>query len=137
MFRSRFTGFEWGAIHLSNLLVKAGLAVVVIIFTSFQPGEFRLINSIPFTNAQLTTDNLGNAYVTVENQLLEFDSLGKPKANYADATSGLLTSVDAGNPLKIILFYRDFARIHLLNNKLSKESTIDLRSAGIMQPLVA
>lgn len=110
---------------------------IFIILTSFQSDDFRLINSIPFNNVQLTTDRLGNAYVIVENQLLEFDSLGKPKANYSEAGSGTLTSVDASNPLKIVLFYRDFARLQLLNNKLSKESTIDLRDAGIMQPLVA
>jgi hypothetical protein len=60
-----------------------------------------------------------------------------PKANYAERNSGRLTSVDAGNPLKIILFYRDFAQLQLLNNKLALESTIDLRNTGIMQPLVA
>jgi hypothetical protein len=109
---------------------------IVVFFSSFRTGDFTVINSIPFTNARLTTDRLGNAYVIVENQLLEFDSLGKPKANYSQRNSGTLTSVDAGNPLKILLFYRDFARLELLNNKLSKESTVDLRDAGIMQPLV-
>ncbi len=111
--------------------------ITCIVLVSFTPDEFRLINSLPFTSARLTTDRLGNAYVIVENQLLEFDSLGKPKANFAETNSGILTSVDAGNPFKIMLFYRDFARLQLLNNKLSKESTIELRDAGIMQPLVA
>ncbi len=110
---------------------------IFILLTSFQPGDFRLINSIPFTNAGLTTDRFGNAYIIVENQLLEYDSSGNPKANYAEAGSGKLTSVDASNPLKIVLFYRDFARIQVLNNKLSIESTIELRNTGIMQPLVA
>lgn len=106
------------------------------VLTSFTAGEFKVINTIPFTNVKMTTDRLGNAYVIVENQLLEFDSLGKPKANYAERSSGSLTSVDANNPLKIILFYRDFARMELLNNKLARESTVELRNAGIMQPLV-
>lgn len=108
-----------------------------ILLTSFQPGDFTLIHTIPFSNAQMTTDRLGNAYVVVENQLLEFDSIGKPKANFAESGSGMITSVDASNPLKIVLFYRDFAQLKILSNKLSKESTIELRNAGIMQPVVA
>src|SRR5688572_19678754 len=71
---------------------------------SFQTGEYRLINTIPFTQAKFTTDRLGNAYVIVENQLLVFDTAGKPKANYSNLKSGMLYSVDAANPLKILLF---------------------------------
>jgi len=113
------------------------IGLFACLFISFTSGDFRLVNTIPFTNARLTTDRLGNAYVIVENQLLEFDSLGKPKANYAVANTGGLTSIDASNPLKILLFYRDFAKLQLLNNKLSIESTIELRNVGIQQPLVA
>jgi hypothetical protein len=105
-------------------LTAFAAAAVCMLLTAFTAGDFRFINSIPFTNAWLTTDRLGNAYVLVENQLLEFDSLGKPKANYADHISGGLTSVDASNQLQ------------LLNNKLAKESTVDLRSIGIVQPMV-
>src|SRR5437773_1461494 len=96
--------------------------------------EYKLITSIPFNHARLTTDRLGNAYIIVENQLLLFDTAGKPKGNYSNLNSGNLVSVDASNPLKLLLFYPDFARLELLNNKLSLESTIELRALGIIQP---
>ncbi|MEO8086763.1 MAG: hypothetical protein ABI763_08090 [Bacteroidota bacterium] len=120
--------------HVLGTLVFLGS--LFFILGSFTPDDFRLINSLPFSHVKLSSDRFGNAYVIVENQLLQFDSLGKPKANYAEANSGKLTSVDAGNPLKILLFYRDFAQLHLLNNKLAKESIVELRNAGIMQPMV-
>lgn len=120
-----------------NFISIAAPLLALIMLSSFSAGDFTLINSIPFQHARLTTDRLGNAYVIVESQLLEFDTAGKPKANYSDRTAGQITSVDASNPLKILLFYRDFAQLQLLNNKLARESTVELRSTGIMQPLVA
>ena len=104
---------------------------------SFQTDDYKLIKSIPFTNVKFTTDRLGNAYVIVENQLLEFDTAGKPKINYSNFDSGILSSVDASNPLKILLFYPDFARLELLNNRLALQSTIELRNMGVIQPMVA
>jgi len=120
---------------LLPLRITAWIISLIVIF-SFSGEEFQLINNIPFTNVQMTTDRFGNAYVYSENQLLQFDSLGRPAANYAERHSGFLTSVDASNPLKILLFYRDFAKIQLLNKQLAVASTIELRNIDIMQPLV-
>src|SRR5436190_11164720 len=92
------------------------LPACCLLLLSFQPDDYKLINSIPFSRAKFATDRLGNAYVIADNQLLEFDTLGKPKVSYSNFDSGIISSVDASNPLKILLFYPDFARIELLNN---------------------
>src|SRR5436190_15123887 len=126
-FKNSFTRF---------IRISFGFLFLVILF-SFASEEFKLINSIPFTNVQITTDRFGNAYVYSENQLVQYDSLGRKIRNYADRHSGFLTSVDASNPLKILLFYRDFARIQILNKQLAVASTTELREIDIMQPLVA
>jgi hypothetical protein len=116
-----------------SLLVLS--AILVACLSSFSTDEYKLIKSIPFTGAKFTTDRLGNCYVIVENQILEFDTLGKPKANYSNLNSGNLFSVDASNPLKIVLFFPDFARLEVLDNKLALVSTIELRNLNIIQPL--
>jgi hypothetical protein len=108
--------------------------LLIFVLSSFSSDQYNLIKSIPFSGAVLTTDNLGNAYVIVANQLLEFDPMGKPKANYSENNHGILRSVDASNPLKLLLFYPDFAQINILNNKLSLQSTVDLRPIGILLP---
>ena len=124
-------------ITISKTLFRfAALSILIVVVCSFTGEEFRLVNSIPFKNVQLTTDRFGNAYVFSEDQLFQYDSLGKPIANYAERHSGFLTSVDASNPLKILLFYRDFARIQLLNKQLAVATSIELRNIDIMQPLV-
>ena len=114
------------------------LFLVMIIFCSAIKNEYTLINSIPFSEATfLTTDKLGNAYVIIENQLLQFDSKGIPLANFSENNLGMLDYVDAGNPMKILLFYPDFARLIILDSKLSQQSSINLRELKINQPLVA
>ncbi len=123
-------------ISLSRISRILSFSLLLAVIFSFASEDFRLINSIPFTNVQVTTDRFGNAFVYSENQLLQFDSLGRKIANYSDRHSGFLTSVDASNPLKILLFYRDFARIQLLNKQLAVASTVELRDIDIMQPLV-
>ena len=109
----------------------------ILIFFSFAVLDgYTLINSIPFSDATfLTTDKLGNVYVVIENQLLQFDPNGKPLANYSANNLGALRYVDAGNPMKILLFYPDFARLIILDSKLSLQSNINLREIKINQPL--
>ena len=136
--RPATTYASWRALQKSFLksFRFAAWILMMVLFFSFISEEFRLVNSLPFTNVQITTDRFGNAYVYSENQLLQYDSLGLMIANYSDRHSGFLSSVDASNPLKILLFYRDFARIQLLNKQLAVASTIELRDIDIMQPLV-
>jgi hypothetical protein len=110
--------------------------LLIIIFASAIQDEYTLINSIAFSKASFTTDKLGNAYVIVDNQLLQFDSHGNPLANYSENNLGSLKSVDAVNPLKIVLFYPDFAKVIILDSKLAVQSTVDLRSMNINQPMV-
>lgn len=104
---------------------------------AFQEGDYTLISGLPFNGARsLSTDNLGNAYVIVGNQLLQFSSAGEPKANYSESSLGELRSLDATNPLKLLLFYPDFSRLTLLNAQLAVQSTIHLRQLGIHQAIV-
>ena len=123
---------------LNSSIPKFYMFVCLLVFCALVSDEYKLINSIPFSNATfITSDKLGNVYVVIENQLLQFDPRGKPLANYSETNLGSLQYVDAGNPMKILLFYPDFARIIILDSKLSPQSTIDLRTLNINQPIVA
>jgi len=117
-----------------KLVNKVAWIFILPILLSFSSDNYTLIKSIAFTDVQMTTDNLGNAYVIAGNQLIEFDSNGKPKATYGEKNLGTLRAVDASNPFKVMLFYPDFAQISILNSKLGLESTINLRNIGITQP---
>lgn len=97
--------------------------------------KFERKAQLAFPNATLTTDHLGNIYVVAENILMRFDPQCKPSATYTEKSKGQLASLDASDPLKLVLFYPDFALIQLLNNQLAIQSEIQLRNINITQPL--
>lgn len=120
----------------SHTLLLFLIFAACLFFISGVADEYTLVRTISFKNVPFTTDKLGNAYVIAENQLLQFDSKGRPIANYSETNLGSLRMVDASNPLKLVLFYPDFTQINTLNSKLALQSTINLRSVGIVQPLL-
>lgn len=118
--------------------MKKFIIFLSIICFSFNSGDYKLIEGIPFKGAEsLSTDNLGNAYIIIGNQLLQFNSSGKPKANYSENSLGELRSIDVSNPLKLVLFYPDFGRLILLNAQLAVQANIHLREANIQQAMIA
>ena len=116
---------------------KSFLYLLTLFLCTSITGDWHLIKKIPFTDvASFTTDKLGNVYVVSENMLLQFDGSGQPVNHYSEKNLGRLFSVDAVNPLKILTFYPDFARINILSSKLVLQSTVELRGIGIEQPLL-
>jgi hypothetical protein len=81
-----------------------------------------------------TTDNLGNIYTIKDEELIKYLSSGKFFGRYSNLQLGSISSVDATNPLKILLYYRDFQQIVFLDNQLSKNSDIvSLQDLGYEQ----
>lgn len=69
---------------------------------------------------KLVTDNLGNAYLIDGATINKFDSIGVLQKSFSNKNFGAITSADATNALRIILFYKDFNRIITLDNTLSE-----------------
>lgn len=118
--------------------MKKSIFLLLLVFSLVSAtDDYNLVYSLPFIGSAkfCTTDKLGNAYVIVGNQLLKFSQTGKPLSNFSEITLGELRSVDVSNPMKILLFYPDFSRLIILNNRLSPTSTVNLQSLDINQPL--
>ncbi|WP_306741921.1 hypothetical protein [Marinifilum sp. D714] len=64
-------------------------------------------------------DHMGNVYVVNGAQLSRYNSEGKQVCNFSDSSLGSICSIDVSDPLRILVFYRDFNQIIYLNNKLS------------------
>ncbi len=119
-------------------LVTSVVATFLVILLCSAKDDYSLVNSIPFHHASFfTTDQLGNAYVVLGNQLLQFDGSGKPLENFSRKNSGTLKFVDASNPMKVLLFYPDFALAIILDTKFGVQSEINFRMLKIYQPLSA
>ena len=96
---------------------------------------YKEIKTIQGDIVDFTIDNLGNIYViNSSNQLKKLNPDGDSTGIFNDVKQyGKIYSVDATNPLKILLFYKDFANIVVLDRFLNVRNTINLRKLNIMQ----
>ena len=67
-------------------------------------------------------DNIGNLYTVNGEELLKYLPSGKFFTRYSNLKLGNISSVDATNPLKLFLYYRDFQQIVFLDDQLSANS---------------
>lgn len=85
--------------------------------------------------AAFTVDNLDNIYLlSSTNQVKKLNNKGDSVAVYNNVKKfGQASLIDVSNPLKILLYYRDFATIVVLDRLLNARNTIDLRTENILQ----
>jgi len=96
---------------------------------------FRLIRIMTGDIVHFTVDNLDNVYVlNSRNQVKKFNANGDSAAVYNDIKKfGQATLIDVSNPLRILLYYRDFATVVMLDRFLNLVNSIDLRKQQIFQ----
>ena len=96
---------------------------------------FRLIGTLPGEIADAAIDNLSNVYIlTTADQLKKYNASGDSLAVYNNVRKfGKVYSIDVSNPLKVLLYYKDFATIVVLDRLLSIRTTIVLRRKNILQ----
>ena len=90
---------------------------------------FRLYKILKVTATDFALDNLDNLFVvTATDGLKKFNAAGDSVAVYNDVKRfGKLYSLDVSNPLKLLLFYKDFASVVILDRLLSQQGVLDLR----------
>ncbi|MEO5591330.1 MAG: hypothetical protein ABIR15_00150 [Chitinophagaceae bacterium] len=116
--------------------------IFILMFFSFtakgysqQDTSLPLVKVIKGKYADFAVDNLGNILLLdSNNQLKKIDPNFDSVAIFNDVRKyGKVFSIDAGNPLKILLYYRDFGTIVVLDRLLNVRTTIDLRKQNIFQ----
>ncbi|HSY75835.1 MAG TPA: hypothetical protein VK890_03195 [Bacteroidia bacterium] len=92
-----------------------------IAFTAFRsPATFKLVAKIPLDGGSFTTDNLQNIYVYQADILKKYSAAGILLSSHSDKAYGSITSVDVYDPMKVMVFYKDFPAIVYLDNTLSQ-----------------
>jgi hypothetical protein len=97
--------------------------------------DFALTLTIAQDIVDFTVDNLHNIYVlNSDNQLKKLGPNGDSLAVFNDVRRfGKITRIDVTNPLKILVFYREFTTVIELDRFLNIVNTIDLRRLNILQ----
>jgi hypothetical protein len=96
---------------------------------------YKLSRTIKADIVDFRVDNLGNIYLlSSDNQLKKVNENGDSLAVFNDVRRfGKIYSIDVTNPLKILVYYREFGTIIMLDRFLNNINTIDLRSHDIYQ----
>lgn len=86
------------------------------------------------SNAAL--DNLGDLYlVSSTGQVKKFGPNGDSLAVFNGIRNyGKLYNIDVSNPLRLLLFYKDFSTVVILDRLLANRATLDLKKYSILQP---
>ena len=84
---------------------------------------------------QFAADNLGNVYVlTPAGLLITLNNKGDSLNVFNDVRRyGTVYAIDVTNPMKVLLYYKDFSTVVMLDRYLSRINMIDLRKSGIFQ----
>jgi hypothetical protein len=113
------------------------LLLIMLIPSINDAQQFQLEQSIAVKGEDLTTDNLGNWIVINNDQITKFRSRDREPYFYSNKRLGRITSVDATNPLKILVFYKDFSLIVFLDNTLSENGpSLQLQDLNMEQATV-
>lgn len=102
---------------------QSGDNKVIYVKAGFLPGRFSLIE----------VDHLGNIYgVTKDGYLKKFNAAGDSIAGWYNVRArGIPTAIDVSNPMRILLYYRNYATVVVLDRLLVQRNLIDLRQQQI------
>jgi len=111
------------------------LFVAVLMISAFKfPASYKLVTKVPLNGGSFTTDNLQNLYVYEGNVLKKYSSSGTLLCTHGDKSYGDITLVNAYDPMKVMVFYKDFPVILFLDNTLSQNGN-QINPADIGYPL--
>lgn len=113
---------------------------VIYIFCSLKTNAqndslFRFLKEIDYPTSSFTADDLGELYIiNTDNQLKKYNEKGDSLGVFNQVTKyGKLSYVEAQNPWKVILFYKNYSTIVLLDKFLNVLGNINLRRHNIFQ----
>lgn len=95
---------------------------ILIITLSYTASSQEL--SFAFSGNTLTTDQFGFYYEIGDTEIKKFSSKGELNCSYSNNVLGVIANVDVSNPQKILVYFKDFTRILILDNTLSPSSEV-------------
>jgi hypothetical protein len=120
--------------------VRILLTILSLIFcaTTFAQNDssFVLVGSYKGDVVDAALDNLDNLYViSSTGQIKKYNAAGDSIAVYNQLRNfGKTFVIDVSNPLKVLLFYKDFSTVVVLDRFLAGITTINLKNFKIIQP---
>lgn len=121
---------------LEKCLKYVCLFIVVSQFAAAQHSwsDMQHIKTLNIQSQLIASDKLGNLYAISNQEILKYDAGGNLLQKNSLKNLGNIGSIDVSNPMKILVFYKDYNKIMFLDNMLAaSENSIDLSSLGLDQ----
>lgn len=94
--------------------------------------------SIEFKGKAFTTDQTGSYYEIYSNQIIKIGKNGQRQFTYSNNILGEISSVDVSNPMKIVVFFKDFSKVVVLDNTLTEQGgVLDLNEISLEETSLA
>lgn len=98
------------------------ILVFTIFLLSFQKdiGAWKRLFTVKYSADFFTTDNIGNIYLVKNDEIVKYNASGELLKKYSNKKIGKIFSIDASNALRVLVYYKDFSVIVLLDSQLSQ-----------------
>ena len=132
------------SLYILLLMITCNMVSCAQSITTVQPqaatnkisnDTFRFEKFIPGSYNFMEVDVLNNLYVvTAGNQLKKINANGDSVAVFNDVKKyGNPSLIDVTNPLKVLLFYKNYATVVMLDRLLSERNSINFRKQNIFR----
>jgi len=98
--------------------------IALILLTIIVLPLYSQVKTLPFKGEVITTDQFGFYYEIKNTEINKYSIEGKLAFSYSNNILGVIASVDVSNPQKILVYFRDFTKVLILDNTLSPTSEI-------------
>lgn len=100
------------------------------------PGNMDTLKIWPVSADRIAADPLGQFYMISAGSLVKYDSGGDSAFSWSEPQTGQITMIDAGDPMRILVYQKDFNLLRFLNNRLAPISgPISLDDLGLTATL--
>jgi hypothetical protein len=121
-------------------MLKATIILSFLLVSGINSGaqadtSFQLLKKVKGNIVGFAADNFDNLYLlNSSDQLKKINEKGDSVAVFNNIRKyGKVAQIDVSNPLRVLLYYKDFSTVVVLDRLLNIRSTIDLRKRDIFQ----
>jgi hypothetical protein len=107
--------------------MKKVLTLLLVIASTLAYSQVEVAKNIK----DFSVDALGNCYAIRNNEIIKINRDGKIVSSNSRRDQGIPTSIDAIDPLRILVLFKDFGIISRYDNFLGSQPDIDMRQYGI------
>ena len=93
--------------------------ILTILLVLLNLNDYELIKTVNIEGNIFKTDQLENIYVGNNQNIVKFNNLGTKLFTYNNNYLGAITYFDISDPLRTLVFYKDFNQVLYLDNTLS------------------